>query len=142
MADMQTPTVRAYNTVVQTLRAWDWEEKKYREGIATSSFDSGTVEDMMKIASRGRTRHYLTMFLSKIEEHLELDTDERWGNVATGVKNESGANEVLASFQTSLTEEYLSWYKPNSTSNAHVEIELYSHEALKTAVKALRGMSW
>jgi hypothetical protein len=141
MAD-QIPVVRVFNTVTYKLRTWQLEEEQYRKDVAEKDFDSGTVEDMMKIASRKQVRHYLTMFVSKVEDHMELDAEDRFGKAATGVKDEAKANEIAEGFEKSLLDQYLMWHKPNSTSNSHVEIELLSHEALKEAIKALRGQSW
>ncbi|AMM44222.1 hypothetical protein BJD78_gp52 [Arthrobacter phage KellEzio] len=135
-------TVRIFNVVCSKLWAWEREERAYRERIASADFTSGAVEDMMKIASRKQVRHYLTMFVNKVEDHMELDPEERFGKAATGVKDEAEADAVIGSFEETLLDQYLSWHKPNSTSNAHVEIELYSHEALKEAVRAIRGLSW
>jgi hypothetical protein len=142
MAADQNPTVEAFNHVTQLLRAWDLAEDYYRKQIAEKDFTSGTAEDMMQIASRKRVRHYLTMFVSKIEDHMELEPEGRWGKMATAAKDEEKATEVLDGFKESLTREYMMWHKPNSTSNVHVEIELMGHEALREAVKALNGMNW
>ncbi|QGJ96492.1 hypothetical protein SEA_BEATUSCOMEDENTI_53 [Arthrobacter phage BeatusComedenti] len=135
-------TVRIFNVVCSTLRSWRLQEEAFRSEIGRKDFTSGTVEEMMQISSRKRVTHYLTMFVSKVEEHMELDPEERFGKAATGVKDEAAADAVIASFEESLLDQYLSWHKPNSTSNAHVEIELYAQEALKHAVRAIRGLSW
>lgn len=120
-------------------RGWDDEDKAARAKVADASMglSSFTLESLLKAAGTEQPRRTINQFMGFLVR-TELCTIDLRGKVVE-ILNEEKFMEAVEGFKEHLTDNFVEWYQPNSTSNADVEIKLNMHAAWQQAMKVAQG---
>lgn len=140
LTDQQKTDVRSMEAVRGLLESWEGNDSRARAKAAdvTKSLSSFVIEELLSAAGTEGPRREIRNFLSRIEGIVVFD---EYGAVDEVVEWDV-AEKMLGYFREWLQDKCLRWYKPNSTSNASVEIELNEHSSWISLYGAATGKSF
>jgi len=123
--------------ILQRGMHWDMDDRMARAKAAdpTKSLSSFIIDDLIKSAGTEGARRSIAAFRRRLDGVVTLNDHGR----ITEVHNEERLAELLQYMVESVTEQFMDWYKPNSTSNADVEIKLHEHAAWQELYKVATG---
>lgn len=139
-----SPVIRAHYAITVLLKSWESHNADYRAKAAdaNASLSSFTIEGLMQAGGREEATRILIRVRDTLSSYLTYDAEDTNRVFPSGVEEEEEALGYLTKATENMIDRYMDWYKPNSSSNAHVEIELYKHESYKDAIKALQGRAF
>lgn len=132
LADLVTRIVYLYT-------GWQDADTAARAKVAdpTQGLSSFRVDDLIAAAGTEAPRIQIAHFLATVDGTAVVRA-EATGRVME-ILDEAKLREMLDYFTTAVTERFTGWYKPNSTSNADVEIKLSEHAAWQRAWRVATG---
>lgn len=130
--------------VIQTSTMFERIKKQradVQKSIADNNFSSSIIEEAMSAAGAENAYRNLYNLFKKCEDLIVFETLENTVFVKE-ILDKDAVTEIFDKFAEHMLDSYLNWYKPNSTSVASVEINLYQHAWDLDALKVVSSKNY
>lgn len=116
-------------------KGWDADDADARAKVQEGSLSSFRIDDLITAAGRQPARRSMRQFLSNLADAVVISEIGRVLEFTDPQK----AEQQLGYLAEGAQESYEGWHKPNSTSNASVEISLCEHQAWQSLWRVSTG---